>query len=277
MGFRLQEQIIGYVLLGVIILGAALSIYNYVVPMIQKSYARNLVLSVESKLPSLADQISRTSLDYGVSSFQLDIQNSYLEIYPNNIQLKIKLPVQYYSSLTKVPINYDEYIFCPNYTFDLSYSGRICSENSYINVTINITTNSFTITDEISKSNITLRLGNYTNIITSKYVFDVIYDGSTIKFIPRYPTGVYTLSPPCIVNAFQLEENVIYELICRPVVNLDNKLCYWIKILPYGLSATQISSKAVLTISYRSHSDIPYNSTVCKNVREIYTDVRIFV
>jgi len=272
---RSQEQIIGYVLLGVVILGIALAVYNYVVPMIQKSYAKNIVLSAESKLSSLADQISKTSFDFGVSTFQLDIQNSYIEVNPNSIQLKIKSPIQYYSSLTKVPINYEEYIFCPNYTFSLSYSGRICNDNSYINVTINTATNSLTIIDEISGNNITLQLGNYTNVITSRYVFDIVYDGSNIRFIPRYSTGVYGLSSPCIVSAVQLGSDVIYELTCRPVVSLENKICYWIKISPYGVSATQISSKAVLSISYRSYSGVSYISTVCNTVREIYTDISI--
>jgi len=272
---RSQEQIIGYVLLGVVILGIALAVYNYVVPMMQKSYAKNVVLSVESKLSSLADQISKTSFDFGVSTFQLDVQNSYLEINPNSIQLKIKSPIQYYSSSVRVPINYDEYIFCPNYTFSLFYSGRICNDNSYINVTINAATNRFTLIDEITGNNVTLQLGNYTNVITSRYVFDVIYDGSTIRFIPRYSTGIYGISSPCIVSAVQIGEDVIYELVCRPVVNLENRICYWIKVSPYGLSATQISSRATLSISYRSFSDTSYISTVCNIVREIYTDISI--
>jgi len=272
---RSQEQIIGYVLLGAVVLGIALAIYNYVVPMIQKSYAKNIILSAESKLSDFADKISKTSFGFGVSTFQLDIQNSYLEINPNYVQLKIKAPIQYYSSITKVPVNYEEYIFCPNYTFSLSYSGRICNDNSYINVTIDATANKFTIIDEISGNNITLPLTNLTNVITSRYVFDIIYDGSTIKFIPRYPTGIYGLSPPCIVNAVQIGNDVIYELTCRPVVNLENGLCYWIKVFPYSVSATQISTKAVVSIAYRSYSEVSYNSTVCNNVREIYTDLSI--
>jgi len=272
---RAQEQIIGYVLLGAVVLGIALGVYNYVVPMIQKSYAKSIILSAESKLSDFADKISKTSFSFGVSTFQLDIQNSYLEIDPNYVQLKIKAPIQYYSSITKVPINYEEYMFCPNYTFDLSYSGRICNDNSYINVTVNLAAKSFTIIDEISGKRITLPLTNLTNVITSRYIFDIVYDGSTIKFIPRYPTGVYSLSPPCIVNAVQIGSDVIYELTCRPVVNPENKLCYWIKVFPYGVSATQISTKAIVSIAYRSYSDVSYNSTICNNVREIYTDLSI--
>jgi len=272
---RSQEEIIGYVLLGAVVLGIALGVYNYVVPMIQKSYAKNIVLSAESEMSNFAEKISKTAFDFGVSTFQLNLQNSYLEIYPNYVQLKIKVPIQYYSSITQVPINYDEYIFCPNYTFNLSYSGSICNDNSYINVTINATNDSFTIIDGISGNNITLPLTNLTNVITSRYVFDIIYDGSTIKFIPRYPTGVYGLSPPCIVNAIQIGGDVTYELTCRPVVNLENGLCYWIKISPYGVSSTQVSAQTVISIAYRSYSDVSYNSTICNSVREIYTDLSI--
>ncbi|RIB35463.1 MAG: hypothetical protein BXU00_01720 [Candidatus Nanoclepta minutus] len=272
---RSQEQIVGYVLLGAVVLGVALTVYNYVVPLVQKSYVRNTLSSVESKLSDFADRISKTALDFGVSTFQLDIQNSYFEIDPDLIQLRIKIPIQYYSSIVKVPVNYDEYTYCPNDTFTISYSGKLCSDRSHINITIS--TGSFRIIDEISNKSVDLPLGNLNNVITSDYVFDIIYNGTHLRFLPRYPTGYYRTSPPCIINALQLGGEVSYEITCRPIVNMENGQCFWIRLSPYGVSATQITTKIPVVISYRRYYDNSYNSTVCSNnlVREIYVDISI--
>ncbi|MEM1634424.1 MAG: hypothetical protein QW714_01745 [Nanopusillaceae archaeon] len=273
---RYQEQIISYVLLGAVIVGIAIAVYSYVVPMIQKSHVRNLVVYLEKNVNNLADAISSTGLRYGRTSFELEVSNAFLEIRHNLIRLKLNTPLQYYSSFVKVPINYNEISICYNYSFPIitgvNYS--ICFDNSMLNLLF-LNNGNMIIYDNLANNSLILPVGNNINVITSLFVFDINYNGTHVIFIPKYPVGLYGYSPACIANAYQTATDLYYEITCRPLVDLYNKLCYWVIISPYLRSSTTIDRKTSLTINYDSYYDEKYNSTVCDTVRIINLQISI--
>ncbi|MEM4757787.1 MAG: hypothetical protein QW184_01375 [Nanopusillaceae archaeon] len=267
---RSQEQLISYILLGVIIMGISIGVYNYVVPMIQKSYVRNFVTSLEKNLMDLADLISSTGLRYGRATYTLEAPGAKLEIVPDVLKIGIKSTIQYYTSYIRVPINYNEPVVCYNNSFPIIIGSRyfLCSDDNKIEIYI-LNEKNMIINDYSSNNSIIIPIRDHKDIITSLFVFDVVYNGTHIIFLAKKPTGYYKISQPCILNVYQIYENIYYEITCRPLVDISTRQCYWIRILPYQRSSMTLENKVTISISYNYYNDVIIYSTICDRVRFI--------
>lgn len=270
-----QQNFIGYILLGVIVVGVAISVYMWGIPIVQKSSYRAQINAIESQISDLANSISSaafegTSKTYTISGSKMNVYSSE----KNRLEISVDIGTRYYLTTAEIPINYNIFIRCdPAHTI-VPIGG---SEENLCGYTgLRVTTNSthFKIYDPIIGKEKVFPLGNYEMLITSIYTFKVSYDGSSIKFTPTALTGIYGDKnyPPCIINALQTENIITYKLQCRPLFSFERDECYLVE--PYYNGASS-GNKIGFSIIYKESRVNQTYSTVCSSLRIYKVDVNI--
>ena len=70
---KLQSQLISYLLLGAIVVGLSMGVYEWGVPLIQKSQIRSTVDNVQNQLTPLAEAISSVVQSRGTQTVTLNL------------------------------------------------------------------------------------------------------------------------------------------------------------------------------------------------------------
>jgi len=70
---KLQSQLISYLLLGVIVVGLSIGVYEWGIPLIQKSQIRSTVDNVQNQLTPLAEAISSVVQSRGTQTVTLNL------------------------------------------------------------------------------------------------------------------------------------------------------------------------------------------------------------
>lgn len=272
---KAAAELVNYVILGVIVLALAIGVYMWGYPMLQKSQVKGSMEQLSKVFTDIANLISSVGTNGGQSSMSVDLGRSSISININNIKYQTTISVSYFNpNIGKVPINYKVYYPCStNTTLQIGSTINLCG---FPGLYASANSTNIIINDTIFGGYLVLPLGSYNNVITSTFVFDVIYNGgSTITFVPRYNTGLYGSSqfPPCIVDAYQSSDVVFMEVSCRPLVDVNSRTCYWIKIVPEG--STSGTGKVNIYAINRGYTITKPLSTVCDNLQIINVGVSV--
>jgi len=277
---KLQSQLISYLLLGVIVVGLSIGVYEWGVPLIQKSQIKSTVDNIQNQLTPLAEAISSVVQSRGTQTVTLNLPKGSINIYNNLIQYSFQAPVIYYNpSISVVPINYNIYIPCNvNNTISIPSSGynsiQLCGIPNLI-VKVN---SSNIIIQDVNNNTLILPLAS-SNVITQYFDFNINVQNNNVLFVPQYNTGVSGVSyyPECLLSAAQLSGIIQYQISCRPMYNPQNGQCEWIIIEPTGqTSATTNGNSVNINLQYQGLNIVNNpNSTVCNQLVYYYVQASI--
>jgi len=278
---KLQSQLVSYLLLGLIVVGLSVGIYEWGLPLIQKSQLGSTVNSIQGQLTSLAEAISSVAQSRGSQTITLNLPKGSLNIYNNLIQYSFQAPVIYYNpTISVVPINYNIYIPCSvNNTISVPSSGynsiQLCGIPNLI-VKVN---SSNIIIQDVNNNTLILPLVSTNNVITQYFVFNINVQNNNVSFIPQYNTGISGLSyyPECLLSAAQLSGIIQYQVACRPMYNPQTGQCEWIIIEPTGQTSTITNGNSVnVNLQYKGLNVINNpNSTVCNQLVYYYVQASV--
>jgi hypothetical protein len=278
---KLQSHLIGYLLLGVIIVGLSIGIYEWGIPLIQKSQIRSTVDNIQNQLTTLADAIPSVVQSRGSQTITLTLPKGSLSIYDNLIQYSFQTPVNYYNpSISVIPINYNIYIPCNvNNTVSVPLSGynsiQLCGISNLI-VKVN---SSNIIIQDINNNTLILPLASTKNVITQYFNFNIIVQNNVVSFIPQHNVGISSVShyPKCLLSATQLSGIIQYQIECRPMYNPQNGQCEFIVIEPVGQTSVNTNGNTVnVNLQYKRLETINNpNSTVCKQLVYYYVQASV--
>jgi len=277
---KLQSQLISYLLLGAIVVGLSLGVYEWGVPLIQKSQIRSTINNVQSQLTPLAEAISSVVQSRGTQTVTLNLPKGSISIYNNLIQYSFQAPVIYYNpSISVVPINYNIYIPCNvNNTISIPSSGYNSIQLCGIPNLIAEVNSSNIIIQDVNNNTLILPLAN-SNVITQYFDFNINVQNNNVLFVPQYNTGVSGVSyyPECLLSATQLSGIIQYQISCRPMYNPQNGQCEWIIIEPTGqTSATTNGNSVNINLQYQGLNIVNNpNSTVCNQLVYYYVQASI--
>jgi len=277
---KLQSQLISYLLLGVIVVGLSIGVYEWGVPLIQKSQIKSTVDNIQNQLTPLAEAISSVVQSRGTQTVTLNLPKGSINIYNNLIQYSFQAPVIYYNpSISVVPINYNIYIPCNvNNTISIPSSGynsiQLCGIPNLI-VKVN---SSNIIIQDVNNNTLILPLAS-SNVITQYFDFNINVQNNNVLFVPQYNTGISGVSyyPECLLSAAQLSGLIQYQISCRPMYNPQNGQCEWIIIEPTGqTSATTNGNSVNINLQYQGLNIVNNpNSTVCNQLVYYYVQASI--
>jgi len=278
---KLQSHLIGYLLLGVIIVGLAIGVYEWGIPLIQKSQIRSTVDNIQNQLATLADAISSVVQSRGSQTITLTLPRGSLDIYDNLIQYSFQTPVNYYNPfISVIPINYNIYIPCNvNNTVSVPLSGynsvQLCGIPNLI-VKVN---SSNIIIQDINNNTLILPLASTKNVITQYFDFDIVVQNDVVSFIPRRNVGISGVPyyPRCLLSATQLSGIIQYQIECRPMYNPQNGQCELIIIEPVSQTSVNTNGNTVnVNLQYKRLETINNpNSTVCKQLVYYYVQASV--
>ena len=278
---KLQSQLISYLLLGVIIVGLSVGVYEWGVPLIQKSQIRSTVNDIQSQLTSLAEAIPSVVQSRGSQTVTLNLPKGSLSIYNNLIQYSFQSSVIYYNpSISVITINYNEYIPCNvNNSISIPSSGynsiQLCGIPNFI-VEVN---SSNIIIQDVNNNTLILPLTSTNNVITQYFDFNIKVQNNNVLFIPQYNTGIEGSPsyPECLLSATQLSGVIQYQITCRPMYNPQNRQCEWIIIEPTGQTSTTTNGNSInINLQYNGLNIINNpNSTVCNQLVYYYVQASI--
>jgi len=278
---KLQSQLVSYLLLGVIVVGLSIGVYEWGVPLIQKSQIRSTVNDIQSQLTSLAEAIPSVVQSRGSQTVTLNLPKGSLSIYNNLIQYSFQSPTIYYNpSISVITINYNEYIPCNvNNSISIPSSGynsiQLCGIPNFI-VEVN---SSNIIIQDVNNNTLILPLTSTNNVITQYFDFNIKVQNNNVLFIPQYNTGIAGLSyyPECLLSATQLSGVIQYQITCRPMYNPQNGQCEWIIIEPTGQTSTTTNGNSInINLQYNGLNIINNpNSTVCNQLVYYYVQASI--
>jgi hypothetical protein len=278
---KLQSQLISYLLLGLIVVGLSVGIYEWGVPLIQKSQIKSTVDNIQSQLTSLAEAIPSVVQSRGSQTVTSNLPKGSLSIYNNLIQYSFQTPVTYYNpSISVVPINYNVYIPCSvNNTISVPSSGynsiQLCGIPNLI-VKVNSTN---IIIQDINNNTLILPLVSTNNVITQYFDFNINVQNNIVSFIPQYNTGISGVPyyPECLLSATQLSGIIQYQITCRPMYNPQNRQCEWIIIQPTGQTSMVTNGNSVnINLQYNGLNIINNpNSTVCNQLVYYYVQASV--
>jgi len=277
---KLQSQLISYLLLGAIVVGLSMGVYEWGVPLIQKSQIRSTVDNVQNQLTPLAEAISSVVQSRGTQTVTLNLPKGSISIYDNLIQYSFQVPLIYYNpSISVVPINYKTYIPCNvNNTISIPSSGYNSIQLCGIPNLIAEVNSSNIIIQDVNNNTLILPLAN-SNIITQYFDFNINVQNNNVLFVPQYNTGVSGVSyyPECLLSATQLSGIIQYQISCRPMYNPQNGQCEWIIIEPTGqTSATTNGNSVNINLQYQGLNIVNNpNSTVCNQLVYYYVQASI--
>jgi hypothetical protein len=278
---KLQSQLISYLLLGIIVVGLSIGIYEWGIPLIQKSQIRSTVNNIQNQLNSLAGAIQFVVQSKGTQTVTLNLPKGSLNIYNNLIQYSFQSPVIYYNpSISIVPINYNIYIPCNvNNTISIPSSGYNSIQLCGIPNLIAKVNSSNIIIQDINNNTLVLPLANANDVITQYFDFNINVQDNIVSFIPKYNTGIAGVSyyPECLLSASQLSGIIQYQISCRPMYNPQNGQCEWIIIEPTGQTSVTINVNSInINLQYKGLNVINNpNSTVCKQLVYYYVQASI--
>jgi hypothetical protein len=278
---KLQSQLISYLLLGIIVVGLSIGIYEWGIPLIQKSQIRSTVNNIQNQLNSLAEAIQFVVQSKGTQTVTLNLPKGSLSIYNNLIQYSFQTPVIYYNpSISIVPINYNIYIPCNvNNTISIPSSGYNSIQLCGIPNLIAKVNSSNIIIQDINNNTLVLPLANANDVITQYFDFNINVQNNIVSFIPQYNTGIAGVSyyPKCLLSASQLSGIIQYQISCRPMYNPQNGQCEWIIIEPTGQTSVTINVNSInINLQYKGLNVISNpNSTVCKQLVYYYVQASI--
>ena len=271
---KLQANLISYLLLGLVIVGISIGVYEWGIPLLQKSQIKSTISNVQSELITLANSIQSVGENKGSQTVTLSLPSGSLNIYNNLIQYSLNVPTLYYNpNIPVIPINYNIYTPCNyNNTLTLGQQIELCGIPglyAYANST------NIVITD-VNNNTLVLPLENINNVITQYFVFNIRVNGNEVQFIPQYNTGIVGSSfyPACLVTAAQSGKIINYQISCRPLYNPQTGQCTWIVIQPFGQTGMTIQASANVNINLQySGLSIINNpeSTICNQL--IYINV----
>ena len=274
---KIQANLISYILLGLVIIGVSIGVYEWGIPILQKSQIRSTIINIQNQLTDLANSIQSVGESKGSQIVTLSLPTGSLNIYNNLIQYSFNSPTIYYNpNVLAIPINYNIYLPCNvNNTLTINQPPmELCGIPgmlAYANST-NI------VIEDVNNNTLVLPLQNIDNVITQYYVFDIKVSGDTVQFVPEYNTGIAgsSLYPACLVTASQFNNIINYQISCRPLLNIQTGQCTWIVINPTGQTGinTQVSTNINVNLQY-SGLTIVNNplSTVCNQL--IYINVSV--
>ena len=277
---KLQSQLISYLLLGVIVVGLSIGVYEWGIPLIQKSQIRSTVDNVQNQLTPLAEAISSVVQSRGTQTVTLNLPKGSISIYDNLIQYSFQVPLIYYNpSISVVPINYNIYIPCNvNNTISIPSSGYNSIQLCGISNLIAEVNSSNIIIQDVNNNTLILPLAN-SNIITQYFDFNINVQNNNVLFVPQYNTGVSGVSyyPECLLSAAQLSGIIQYQISCRPMYNPQNGQCEWIIIEPTGQTSTTTNGNSVnINLQYQGLNIVNNpNSTVCNQLVYYYVQASI--
>jgi hypothetical protein len=278
---KLQSQLISYLLLGLIVVGLSVGIYEWGVPLVQKSQIKSTVDNIQNQLTSLAEAIPSVVQSRGSQTVTLNLPKGSLSIYNNLIQYSFQTSITYYNpSISVVPINYNVYIPCSvNNTISVPSSGynsiQLCGIPNLI-VKVN---SSNIIIQDINNNTLILPLVSTNNVITQYFDFNINVQNNIVSFIPQYNTGISGVSyyPECLLSATQLGGIIQYQITCRPMYNPQNRQCEWIIIQPTGQTSVATNGNSVnINLQYNGLNVINNpNSTVCNQLVYYYVQASV--
>ena len=277
---KLQSQLISYLLLGVIVVGLSIGVYEWGIPLIQKSQIRSTVDNVQNQLTPLAEAISSVVQSRGTQTVTLNLPKGSISIYDNLIQYSFQVPLIYYNpSISVVPINYNIYIPCNvNNTISIPSSGYNSIQLCGIPNLIAEVNSSNIIIQDVNNNTLILPLAS-SNVITQYFDFNIKVQNNNVLFVPQYNTGVSGVSyyPECLLSATQLSGIIQYQISCRPMYNPQNGQCEWIIIEPTGqTSATTNGNSVNINLQYQGLNIVNNpNSTVCNQLVYYYVQASI--
>ncbi|AMD29705.1 hypothetical protein Nps_01165 [Candidatus Nanopusillus acidilobi] len=258
-----------------------MGIYEWGLPLIQKSQLGSTVNNIQSQLTSLAEAISSVAQSRGSQTITLNLPKGSLNIYNNLIQYSFQAPIIYYNpSISVVPINYNIYIPCNvNNTISIPSSGynsiQLCGIPNLI-VKVN---SSNIIIQDVNNNTLILPLVSTNNVITQYFDFNINVQNNNVSFIPQYNTGISGLSyyPECLLSAAQLSGIIQYQVACRPMYNPQTGQCEWIIIEPAGQTSTITNGNSVnVNLQYKGLNVINNpNSTVCNQLVYYYVQASV--
>jgi len=277
---KLQSQLISYLLLGVIVVGLSIGVYEWGIPLIQKSQIRSTVDNVQNQLTPLAEAISSVVQSRGTQTVTLNLPKGSISIYDNLIQYSFQVPLIYYNpSISVVPINYNIYIPCNvNNTISIPSSGYNSIQLCGIPNLIAEVNSSNIIIQDVNNNTLILPLAS-SNVITQYFDFNIKVQNNNVLFVPQYNTGVSGVSyyPECLLSAAQLSGIIQYQISCRPMYNPQNGQCEWIIIEPTGQTSTTTNGNSVnINLQYQGLNIVNNpNSTVCNQLVYYYVQASI--
>ena len=277
---KLQSQLISYLLLGVIVVGLSIGVYEWGIPLIQKSQIRSTVDNVQNQLTPLAEAISSVVQSRGTQTVTLNLPKGSISIYDNLIQYSFQVPLIYYNpSISVVPINYNIYIPCNvNNTISIPSSGYNSIQLCGISNLIAEVNSSNIIIQDVNNNTLILPLAS-SNVITQYFDFSIKVQNNNVLFVPQYNTGVSGVSyyPECLLSAAQLSGIIQYQISCRPMYNPQNGQCEWIIIEPTGQTSTTTNGNSVnINLQYQGLNIVNNpNSTVCNQLVYYYVQASI--
>ena len=278
---RLQSQLIGYLLLGIIVVGLSIGIYEWGIPLIQKSQIRSTVNNIQNQLTSLAEAIPSVVQSRGTQTVTLNLPKGSLNIYNNLIQYSFQSSTIYYNpSISVVPINYNIYIPCNvNNSISIPSSGYNSIQLCGIpNLVVKVNSSNIIIQD-VNNNTLILPLVSTNNVITQYFDFNINVQNNNVLFIPQYNTGIAGVSyyPECLLSATQLGGIIQYQIACRPMYNPQNRQCEWIIIEPTGQTSTTTNGNSVnINLQYNGLNIVNNpNSTVCNQLVYYYVRASI--
>jgi hypothetical protein len=278
---KLQTQLISYLLLGVIIVGLSIGIYEWGIPLIQKSQIKSTIDNIQNQLNSLSEAISSVVQSRGTQTVTLNLPKGSLNIYNNLIQYSFQAPVVYYNpSISIIPINYNIYIPCNvNNTISIPSSGYNSIQLCGIPDLIAKVNSSNIIIQDVNNNTLILPLVNTDNVITQYFDFNINVQNNNVSFIPQYNTGIAGVSyyPECLLSATQLSGIIQYQITCRPMYNPQNGQCEWIIIEPAGQTSITANGNPInINLQYNGLNVINNpNSTVCNQLIYYYVQASI--
>lgn len=266
---KLQTNLISYLLLGLIIVGVSMGVYEWGIPILQKSQIRSTINNIQTQLSSLANAIQSVAESKGSQTITLSLPSGNININNNLIQYTFQSPTLYYNpNIPAIPLNFNVYVSCDvNNTLTIGEQIELCGVPglyAYANST-NI------VIQDINNNTLVLPLQNENNIITQYFVFDIRVNGNTIQFIPEFNTGVEgsPYYPACLLLASENGNIINYQITCRPLYNPQTGECTWIIIKPVGQVGATIQPNTNININLQySGLNIVNNpeSTVCNEL-----------
>ncbi|BFI73615.1 hypothetical protein YN1_6020 [Nanoarchaeota archaeon] len=264
-----QVNLISYLLLGLVIVGISIGVYEWGIPILQKSQIRSTISNIQGQLSTLASAIQNVGESKGSQTITLSLPSGSININNNLIQYSFQSPAIYYNpNIPAIPLNYNIYIPCNvNNTLTVGQQIELCGIPglyAYANST------NIVITD-INNNTLVLPLQNENDIITQYFVFDIKVGGNIVQFIPEYNTGIAGSSfyPACLLTAAESGRIINYQISCRPLYNPQTGQCVWIIIKPTGQvgATTQPNTNINVNLQY-SGLNIVNNpeSTVCNQL-----------
>ncbi|MGC9079870.1 MAG: hypothetical protein ACP5G1_03985 [Nanopusillaceae archaeon] len=269
---KLQTGLISYLLIGLLVAAIAIGVYEWGIPMIQKSQLQNTINSVNTQLSSVANTISNVANGKGSTTESLNLPQGTITIEYDQIKYTFEVPTTYFNpSVSFVPINYNIYIPCGqnNTVYVNGGTVQLCG----VPTLLVYANNTNIVIQDVNNVTKIFPLTNIKYLITQYYVFNVNVNGNQVTFIPIYNTAIVSSSlyPPCIVNANQQEGLVTYTITCRPVYDPVTGQCHWIKLVPTGQNSVTTNKIVNLNIQYNRMEVInDPNSTVCNQLIQYY-------